>query len=88
MLCGVIQILCLRLGDQVKPVAGGLWGTLKRVKTLAECLVLTPSSLHGSNTILLRFLRCRALSIRFNYFGADITASILRVFIHFHQVLA
>ncbi|KAL8430697.1 hypothetical protein Efla_003679 [Eimeria flavescens] len=31
MLCGVIQILCLRLGDQVKPVAGGLWGTLKRV---------------------------------------------------------
>ncbi|CDI79526.1 importin subunit beta-1, putative [Eimeria praecox] len=31
MLCGVIQILCLRLGDQVKPVAGSLWSTLKQV---------------------------------------------------------
>ncbi|CDJ42636.1 importin subunit beta-1, putative [Eimeria tenella] len=31
MLCGVIQILCLRLGDQVKPVAGKLWNTLKQV---------------------------------------------------------
>lgn len=32
MLCGVIQILCLRLGDQVKPVAGSLWNTLKQVR--------------------------------------------------------
>ncbi|KAL8271760.1 hypothetical protein Esti_004355 [Eimeria stiedai] len=31
MLCGVIQILCLRLGDQLKPVSVGLWGTLKRM---------------------------------------------------------
>lgn len=40
MLCGVIQILCLRLGDQVKPVAGTLWNTLKQVGCVASIAFL------------------------------------------------
>nr|PUA86773.1 HEAT repeat-containing protein [Toxoplasma gondii TgCATBr9] len=31
LLCGVIQILCLRLGDQVQPVASQIWACLARI---------------------------------------------------------
>ncbi|PFH31665.1 HEAT repeat-containing protein [Besnoitia besnoiti] len=56
LLCGVIQILCLRLGSQVQPVAPQIWACLERIfrgspPANAAAGTLPPLSCSASETI-------------------------------------